>query len=158
MVTVCFIVCLGLFGFFLVNLIKAEKKKDDEKSTMYAVVMIVFAFVSCMLFIWVCILMDTVATSSTIDKKIAMYEEENLVIENSIEELVKMYMDYESKTYTEFKQNDAMSLVSYIPELKADALVLEQIETYRNNRQKIVQLKEERIDVVKSKWKLYFGN
>lgn len=93
-----------------------------------------------------------------IDKKIAMYEEENAEIEERIDTLVKGYMEYESDTFSNFKVEDSMTLVSLYPELKADELVQKQMSIYSENNQKIKSLKEEKIDAAKSRWWLYFGN
>ena len=86
-----------------------------------------------------------------------MYEEENASIEESIDVTVRSYMDFEASTYGELKDKDAINLVSLFPELKSDTLVQKQIEVYVANNDKIKQLKEEKIDLSKSKWKLYFG-
>ena len=91
------------------------------------------------------------------DKKIAMYEEENESIERSIEITVKRYMDYEASTYQKLKEEEAINLVPLIPELKSDALVQKQITIYVANNDKIKELKEEKIDLSKAKWQLYFG-
>lgn len=92
-----------------------------------------------------------------IDEKIAMYQEENTKIEKQIDALVQNYMQYESDTYGEFKSSDAITLVSLYPDLKSDELVQQQIEVYTTNNQKIKELKEQKIDINKDKWWLYFG-
>ena len=100
---------------------------------------------------------DNVLSYKYIDEKIAMYQEENTKIEEQIDTLVQNYMKYESDTYGEFKGNDAITLVSLYPDLKSDELVQKQIEVYTTNNQKIKELKEQKIDIVKDKWWLYFG-
>ena len=116
-----------------------------------------FGIVSVIFFIWVFSLANTVGTGHTIDSKIAMYEEENKSIENSIDITVKSYMDYEASTYQEIKDKDAINLVALFPELKSDTLVQKQIEVYLANNDKLKELKEKKIDLSKAKWKLYFG-
>ena len=66
-------------------------------------------------------------------------------------------MDFETNTYSQLKAKDSISLVSLVPELKADTLVQKQIEVYLSNNAKIKELKEEQINLSKAKWKLYFG-
>lgn len=92
-----------------------------------------------------------------IDDKIAMYSEENTKIETSIDQLVSKYMDYESNTLTDFKDEDSITLVSLYPELKVDELVKTQIQTYQENNAKIKELKTEKINISGYKWWLYFG-
>lgn len=100
---------------------------------------------------------DDVVSGKYIDEKIAMYQEENANIEKQIDALVQNYMNYESDTFSEFKSEDSMTLVSLYPELKSDELVQNQITVYTENSKKIKELKEQKIDVAKSKWWLYFG-
>lgn len=66
-------------------------------------------------------------------------------------------MDYESNAYSDLKSQDLIELVTNFPELKADALVQEEIDIYIENNQKIKELKEEKIDLSTMKWLLYFG-
>ncbi len=98
------------------------------------------------------------ATSSIIDQKIALYEERNQAIEERIDSTVKSYMEYENTTYTSFKSGDGMVKIYNYPELKADALVAAQIETYISNKEQIVKLKQEKIELGASRWWLYFGH
>lgn len=100
---------------------------------------------------------DDVISDKYIDEKISMYQEENTKIEEQIDALVQNYMKYESDTFSEFKSEDSMTLVSLYPELKSDELVQNQISVYTENNKKIKELKEKKIDVAKSKWWLYFG-
>lgn len=109
------------------------------------------------LLIWVCSLWLNVSTGYTIDQKIEMYEAQNAAIESSIEVTVKSYMDYEERTLTGLKDKDAINLVSLIPELKTDTLVQQQINVYITNNDAIIQLKEDKINLSKDKWLLYFG-
>lgn len=99
----------------------------------------------------------SISTEHVLDQKIVMYEEENTSIEQSIGSLVEDYMDYESNAYSDLKSQDLIELVTNFPELKADALVQEEIDIYIENNQKIKELKEEKIDLSTMKWLLYFG-
>lgn len=89
--------------------------------------------------------------------KLELTQKENASIEESIDMTVKSHMNYEASTYGELKDKDAMNLVSIIPELKSDELVQKQIEVYVNNRDKIKELKEKKIELSEKKWLLYFG-
>ena len=92
-----------------------------------------------------------------IDERIAMYEEENVKIEQQIAEVVTQYQQYEKEIFTEVKPESSMTLVSLYPELKSDTLVQKQIEVYTANNEKIKALKEREITAGYLKWWLYFG-
>lgn len=68
-----------------------------------------------------------------IDKKIAMYEEENAKIEQQIADMVKQYQEYETGIFTEVTPESSIALVTLYPELKSDTLVQSQIEVYVEN-------------------------
>lgn len=159
MVSLFFIIFLAVTIFFVVKGIKEYESDNGDENVYvgYFVVAVIAGIVSIIFLIWVFILINRVGTGYTIDNKIAMYEEENASIEESIDVTVKSYMDFEASTYGELKDKDAINLVSLFPELKSDTLVQKQIEVYVANNYKIKQLKEEKIDLSKSKWKLYFG-
>lgn len=159
MVSLFFIIFLAVTIFFVVKGIKKYKSDngDEDVGFGYFVAAFIAGVVSVIFLIWVFILINRVGTGYTIDNKIAMYEEENASIEESIDVTVRSYMDFEASTYGELKDKDAINLVSLFPELKSDTLVQKQIEVYVANNDKIKQLKEEKIDLSKSKWKLYFG-
>lgn len=93
-----------------------------------------------------------------VNKKIEMYQEENAIIEQQINDLVTNYMEYEQDTFKDFKSESSITLVSLYPELKSDELVQAQIDTYIENNNKIKELKEAAIDLSVLKWWLYFGH
>ena len=168
MVSLFFILFVALTVFFCVMNVKKEKKSLKETKTfyyyddevhisLYKGLAFFFGIVSVIFFIWVFSLANTVGTGHTIDSKIAMYEEENKSIENSIDITVKSFMDYEASTYQEIKDKDGIDLVALFPKLKSDTLVQKQIEVYLANNDKLKELKEKKIDLSKAKWKLYFG-
>lgn len=98
-----------------------------------------------------------VVDGRVIDEKIAMYTEENEKIEKDIDKLVDNYMEFESSTLIELKDDSSITLVSLYPELKSDELVKAQIETYRSNNKTIRKLKKNKLEVSSAKWWLYFG-
>ena len=102
--------------------------------------------------------MPDVATASTIDDKITMYQEENARIEQDIDRIVEEYMKHEHDTFTDLKtEESSITLVALFPELKSNTLVQQQLEIYIANNAKIKILREEKIDIAKLKWLLYFG-
>ena len=93
----------------------------------------------------------------TIDSKIEMFQTENAVIESQIAECVEQYQKYETEIFTEVKGENAITLVTLYPELKADQLISKQIEVYVANNKKIRDLKEQKINGYIYQWWLYFG-
>lgn len=159
MISLLFFLMLGATVFFVVKFIKEcnSTTGDDDLVGLYFVGAIICGIGSIIILIWVVCLIHDVGTGYTIDEKIAMYEEENASIEERIDTTVKNYMDFEANTYAEFKDEDAISLVSLFPELRSDTLVQEQMSVYVANNEKIKELKEQRIDLSKAKFMLYFG-
>lgn len=92
------------------------------------------------------------ASGSIVDEKIAMYEEENIKIENQIDIIVKEYQKYEVEVY------DTMTAAMLFPELTSNTLVQKQIEIYVNNNQQIKALKEEKFKHKLYGWWLFFKN
>lgn len=109
------------------------------------------------MFIATIVLAIKVSYGNTIDKKLAMYEEENTMIESQIETAVSHYMNYEQDTFKNCSSESAIVLVDLYPELKSDSLVSKQIEVYLANNDKIKALKEESINMDVYRWWLYFG-
>ena len=162
MISLFFILFLSVTVFLIVKIAKSTNGRSayEELNEFYSFLTfltIIFGCVTIFFFIWCVRLIITVGTGHTLDKKINMYKAENATIEESIDATVKNYMSFEATTYAEFKDEDAINLISLFPELKSDTLVQQQIEVYVSNNQKIKELKEQQIDLSKAKFKLYFG-
>ena len=93
----------------------------------------------------------------TFDDKIAMYEQENAAIEQSVDVLVKDYYKHESDTYSSLKPENAVLFASAYPELQSNELATKQLEIYVDNNNKIKELKEDQINLSKNRFWLYFG-
>lgn len=93
----------------------------------------------------------------TLDDKIAMYEQENTAIEQSIDVLVKDYYKHESDTYSSLKPENAVLFASVYPELQSNNLAMKQLEIYAENNDKIKELKENQINLSRNRFWLYFG-
>ena len=125
---------------------------------LFFVLACVFGVVAFAMIVEICSLTSKVATASIIDDKIAMYQEENATIEQDIDRIVEEYLKHEHDTFTDLKTEDSsITLVTLFPELKSDTLVKKQLEIYVANNAKIRSLREEKIDIAKLKWLLYFG-
>ena len=93
-----------------------------------------------------------------VDEKIAMYEEENIKIEEKVRNSVKGYMDFENDTLKNLiDTSDLQTLLIKYPELNSNELVKMEIETYKENSQKIKELKEKSITRHRKAWWIYFG-
>lgn len=93
----------------------------------------------------------------TLDDKIAMYEQENAAIEQSVDVLVKNYYKHESDTYSSLKPENAVLFASAYPELQSNELATKQLEIYVDNNNKIKELKEDQINLSRNRFWLYFG-
>lgn len=93
-----------------------------------------------------------------IDKKLAMYEEENLKIEEKVKNTVQGYMNYEQETYSNLvKDAELETLLIKYPELNSNTLVKQEIKIYKENNTKIKELKEKEIDKNIIGWWLFFN-
>ena len=128
--------------------------KNSELKELLTVVGAVGSFL--LIGITLGVIIDYVGTR-TVDAKIVMYQEENKAIEQKIEATVKQYMSFEKDTYKDLKVDSYINLVSLYPELKSDTLIKEQIQTYQENSETIIGLKESKIDRQALKWWLFFG-
>lgn len=110
----------------------------------------------CCIVAFACIIGPCV-TSTTVDARIEMYQEENTKIEEQIATAVRQYQEHEKDIFTEVSPDSAMTLVVLYPELKSDSLVASQIEVYVKNNEKIKELKEQAINAHLYRWWVYFG-
>ena len=132
-------------------------KLDDDKDTIGTSLQIIGAIIIMISNIASIILFISVVDRVGIDKKIAMYEEENTKIEQQIADVVTQYQEYEAGIFTEVAPESAMTLVALYPELKSDTLVQSQIEVYVDNNKQIKELKCKAINTSVIRWWLYFG-
>ena len=103
------------------------------------------------------VLLVCVLNRVNIEKKIAIYEEENTNIEQQIADTVKQYQEYETGIFTEVAPESSITLVALYPELKSDTLVQSQIDVYVENNKTIKELKSSAINAPVYRWWLYFG-
>lgn len=99
----------------------------------------------------------SIATSHTIDQKIAMYEEENAKIQATLSATVENYLEHEKGILTDLNPEDATVVLASYPELKSDTIVASQMENYVKNTEEIKSLKKDKINISKKKWWVYFG-
>lgn len=132
-------------------------KLDDDKDAIGISLQIIGGIIITISTIAAIVLFISVIDRVGIDKKIAMYEEENTKIEQQIADVVTQYQEYEEGIFTEVTPESAMTLVALYPELKSDTLVQSQIEIYADNNKQIKELKCKAINTSVIRWWLYFG-
>lgn len=132
-------------------------KLDDDEDAIGVVFQIVGTVVIMLSTIVSIVLLICVLNRVDIDKKIALYEEENTKIEQQIADTVKQYQEYETGIFTEVAPESSITLVTLYPELKSDTLVQSQIEVYVENNKAIKALKSSAINASIYRWWLYFG-
>ena len=94
-----------------------------------------------------------------VDQKIAMYEEENIKIEEKVRNSVKGYMDFENDTLKNLiETSDLQTLLIKYPDLNSNELVKMEVETYKENSKKIKELKEQQVTRHYKAFWLYFGD
>lgn len=130
---------------------------SDTRETAGYVLQLIGVLISIFATIALVALLIFVINRVGIDKKIAMYEEENAKIEQQIADMVKQYQEYETGIFTEVTPESSIALVTLYPELKSDTLVQSQIEVYVENNKAIKELKSKAINAPIARWWLYFG-
>lgn len=140
-----------ILGIILYDILDSGK---EEIGTIFQIVGTVGTIISTIVSI---VLLICVLNRVNIDKKIALYEEENTKIEQQIADTVKQYQEYETGIFTEVSPEDSITLVALYPELKSDALVQSQINVYVENNKAIKELKSLAINASVYRWWLYFG-
>ena len=111
----------------------------------------------CMIFV-----VSDVITFNHMDERIAIYQEENVRIEEQVKSTVEAYKEYEKEIFgnidlEKISGEKLIILTSVYPELKSDALVQELISVYVENNNQIKELKTKKLDYKISCWWLYFG-
>ena len=114
-------------------------------------------FISVVALIGIIINIGILINGRTLDDKIAMYEQENAAIEQSVDVLVKDYYRHESDTYSSLTPENAVMFASAYPELQSNELATKQLEIYVENNNNIKELKKGQINLSKNRFWLYFG-
>lgn len=151
LVILAFSILTIILGVILYDKLDCGK---DEIGTVFQIVGAVATIISTIVAI---VLLIRVLNRVNIDKKIALYEEENTKIEQQIADTVKQYQEYETGIFTEVSPEDSITLVALYPELKSDTLVQSQINVYVENNKAIKELKSSAINASVYRWLLYFG-
>ena len=141
---------------FIISIITILILYNASDNDICTIIMFIIGFISFIIF--TVLLVAICSYPHNIDKKIAMYQEENVLIEEKVKNTVMAYIDYEQETYDNLVKNaDLQTLLITYPELNSNELVKAQIDTYVQNNNKLKELKEKQIDKSTMAWLLYFG-
>ena len=152
------ILVILVIGILMVTLgIVLYDKLDYGKDKIGKIFQIIGTVATIISTIVTIVLLVCVLNRVNIEKKIAIYEEENTKIEQQIADTVKQYQEYETGIFTEVDPESSLTLVALYPELKSDTLVQSQIEVYVENNKTIKELKSSAINAPVYRWWLYFG-
>lgn len=152
------ILVILVIGILMVTLgIVLYDKLDYGKDKIGKVFQIIGTVATIISTIVTIVLLVCVLNRVNIEKKIAIYEEENTKIEQQIADTVKQYQEYETGIFTEVAPESSITLVALYPELKSDTLVQSQINVYVENNKTIKELKSSAINASVYRWWLYFG-
>ena len=152
------ILVILVIGILMVTLgIVLYDKLDYGKDKIGKIFQIIGTVATIISTIVTIVLLVCVLNRVNIDKKIAIYEEENTKIEQQIADTVKQYQEYETGIFTEVAPESSITLVALYPELKSDTLVQSQIKVYVDNNKTIKELRSSAINAPVYRWWLYFG-
>lgn len=104
------------------------------------------------------LLVGSLKNLQIIDNRITLCEEVNAEKEAVMKATVEQYMKYEGETLKDLQVESIMAALSIYPELKADAMVQDLINTYNKNKDEIKSLKVKKLNEPIYRWWLYFGN
>lgn len=151
MITLLFIV----FTIIIIAMIRANNHGADYDESLCVVILIDLVCIGGM----VVLFGKLFNVTYLIPNKIAMYQEENAIIEERVSSTVAKYMEYEKDIiYEVAPSDDAMTLISLYPELSSDELIKEEINVYVSNNNKIRELKDTELNKSIYKFLLYFGH
>lgn len=151
MITLLFIV----LTIIIIAMIRTNDHELDYDESLFVIIVMDIMCIVAM----VILLGKLFNVAYVIPNKIAMYQEENAIIEERVSSTVAKYMEYEKDIiYEVTPSDDTMILISLYPELSSDELIKEEINVYVSNNNKIRELKDTELDKSIYKFLLYFGH
>ncbi len=91
------------------------------------------------------------------DEKAAIYELENIKIENQILNASKQILKDKNINTEELSTDNIISFVYTIPELQSNKFIKDSLEKYNENNNQILYFKEQKMEKRKYDWLLYFA-
>lgn len=90
----------------------------------------------------------------TNEQRIKLYEDYNAEIKLQVDAVALQYLDHESEIYEQFNSTEILLIV---PELNSNTVIMEQIALYEENELKLLELREQKINLSFMKFILYWG-
>lgn len=94
-----------------------------------------------------------ISRSSTLDEQIVILTDENKLIDTELGVLLDQYSD-------KHRDSNSVPNIAFLPlypELSENDLVMDSITRYRDNVNKVRELRQRKLDIRVNKWWLYFG-
>lgn len=150
------IVLLVLFiaGAITCAIVGNNKGYSNEGWYASAIICIICAFI---LLIVIIVAIAKVASADVNEKRIEMYQQENLKMETSMAEAIEKYMEHEYQIFVEISPDEAQTFLIAYPEIQSSELVKYQMETIKTNNEQIKQAQNELLNIDIWKFVLYFG-
>ena len=146
----CFIFAITtVIGIVLYN-----KTNLEFTSMLIIAFSIIFLLVCVLVLIFCC---SEVASISTIDEKISMYEQENAEIEEHLNATLSTYLSQKNESIIALTPENVANVIVLYPELNSIELIASQLKTYTANYNEIISLKEKKIGLANTKWWINFG-
>ena len=157
-----YILIFIIIGLIRIFLIKEKNKYEDLNMTATSEELgdlsMFLAFIQvCFLVFFMLPCIYRIATYGTIDEKIAMYEQQNVKIEQQVADTVRMYMKYEEENNDEISDEQAILLAEVHPKLMNNESIVELVTQWKNNKTKISQLEYNKARISDDRFFLYFG-
>lgn len=162
MITLLLIILGAIIGLCIYKSWRATKGDPySDASFWFGTAAICVGFVWLGIGIWWLSELGGLVSLSVIDERIALYQERNESINTALAEMIDAYMDYETNTYERAKLGlDNLNVVVAVqayPDLNAQPLVQQQINTFMENEKEITRLREEKISQHTKQWWLSFN-
>lgn len=132
---------------------KFDYDSVDEPYVVPLAVGLIGTFGSIVAIIWLCI---SSLSGSFIDDRILVIQSKNEDVETAITKIVENYISHEGRTYEKMTPSEAVAFAVAYPELSSNELVKQQIETYKNNREQILNYEQQKVDKKIIDWWLHF--
>lgn len=132
------LIIIGIILLVIGSYVGKDRFGDDNCYSIFGCVLTVIS--SAILF--VCLAIYTY-DKYTIDSRISVLEEQNAIILEQIEPVIKQALDYESNTYKELRisPEKLIALGNMYPNLKHDTFIQTQLQVIINNQLLIRDLK-----------------
>lgn len=158
LITIIFIAFYFIYRARYNNYLDKNHKIDwDKEDSMHNYMIFISVIIWLLIFTIIILNIVYISNKLTIDSKIELYEQQNEEVYSSVETIAEKYMDFESSTYKELSKDSLITLIQTYPELKSNEILNRQINILLMNNDKIIELKESRINLSVYEFILFFG-